>query len=177
MIFMTQEIDHRLNNMRDGSEACVAPECPAPAPPAPIGYSKDGSKESKEVAPPPPPPSEKVFDVWAAANTVFAELEGRNEDLTDQKFSTWGFILGADLRINENWIAGAFVNYDRIWASLDKDGSTANIDSGGGGLYAGYQNGGWYRPGLFDHPPRWDDPPRNITVPVDFVFRDTYLSI
>src|SRR5438034_6990256 len=58
MTFMTQEIDHRLNNMRDGSEACVGPECPAPAPAVPQSYSKDG-KEGKEVAPPAPPPTEK----------------------------------------------------------------------------------------------------------------------
>jgi len=178
MTFVTQEIDHRLNNMRDGSEACVGPECPAPAPaPAPI-YSKGGySKESKEVAPPPPPPSEKIFDVWAAANTVFADLE-EHGCLSDQKFSSWGFILGADVRIGDHWIAGAFANYDRTWANLDldKEGSRADIDSGGGGLYAGYQNGGWYGHGLFEYTHSWDDVNRNIKVPVDFLFQDTEIS-
>src|SRR5262249_13189096 len=178
MTFMTQEIDHRLNNMRVGSEACVGPECPAPAPaPVPI-YSKGGySKESKEVAPPPPPPSERKWDVWASANTVWSDIEGNGTcDLTDQKFSTWGFILGADARLTDHWIAGAFVNYDRVWAELDKDGSRADIDSGGGGLYAGYQNGGWYGHGLFNYTHSWDDETRNIHVPVDFVFKDTELS-
>jgi len=108
---------------------------------------------------------------------VWSDLEGNGTcDLTDQKFSTWGFILGADLRINENWIAGAFVNYDRIWASLDKDGSSADIDSGGGGLYAGYHNGGWYANGLFNYTHSWDDATRNIRVPLDFIFKDTQLS-
>src|SRR5438309_241168 len=179
--FLTQEIDHRLNNMRDGSEACVGPECPAPAPVTQIyskdkgGYSKDG-KESKEVAPA-PPPTERRWDVWASANTVFADLEGNGTcDLSDQKFSTWGFIVGADARLGEHWIAGAFANYDRIWASLDKDGSRADIDAGGGGLYAGWHNGGWYGHGLFNYTHSWYDATRNIRVPLDFVFKDTQLS-
>src|SRR5438128_3919279 len=182
MTVLTQESDHRLNNVRDGSEACVGPECPVPVVTQTYskdggkgGYSKDG-KESKEVAPA-PPPTERRWDVWASANTVFADLEGNGTcDLTDQKFSTWGFILGADVRIGEHWIAGAFANYDRIWASLDKDGSRADIDSGGGGLYAGYHNGGWYGHGLFDYTHSWDDATRNIRVPVDFIFKDTQLS-
>ncbi len=176
MTFMTQEIDHRLNNMRDGSEACVGPECPAPAPAVTQSYSKDG-KESKEVAPPPPPPTEKIFDVWASANTVFADLEAHG-CLSDQKFSSWGFILGADIRISEHWIAGAFANYDRTWANLDldKEGSRADIDSGGGGLYAGWHDGGWYGHGLFDYTHSWDDVNRNIKVPVEFIFKDTELA-
>src|SRR5262249_49796789 len=134
MTFVTQEIDHRLNNMRDGSEACVGPECPPPAPaPVPI-YSKGGySKESKEAAPPPPPPSERILDVWASAKTVFADPE-EPRCLSDQKFSSWGFTRGADARIGEHWVPGAFANYDRTWANLDldKQGSSAGNDSGGG---------------------------------------------
>ncbi|PYK90874.1 MAG: hypothetical protein DME35_04290, partial [Verrucomicrobia bacterium] len=119
----------------------------------------------------------KIWDVWASANTVFADLEGNGTcDLSDQKFSTWGFILGADARIGEHWIAGAFANYDRIWASLDKDGSRADIDAGGGGLYAGWHNGGWYGHGLFNYTHSWYDATRNIHVPLDFVFKDTQVS-
>src|SRR5207244_8372225 len=80
MTFLTQEIDHRLNNMRDGSEACVAPECPVPVVTQTYskdggkgGYSKDG-KESKEVATA-PAPTERRWDVWSSANTVFSDLE------------------------------------------------------------------------------------------------------
>jgi len=108
---------------------------------------------------------------------VFADLEAHG-CLSDQKFSSWGFILGADIRISEHWIAGAFANYDRTWANLDldKEGSRADIDSGGGGLYAGWHDGGWYGHGLFAYTHSWDDATRNISVPVDFVFRDTELS-
>jgi uncharacterized protein with beta-barrel porin domain len=127
------------------------------------------------VAPPPAAPTEKIFDVWASSNTEWADLEARS-DLPDQKFTKWGFILGADMRIGDHWIAGAFAQYDRIWADLDKQGSRADIDAGGGGIYAGYQNCGWYGHGLFDYTHNWYESNRNIEVPLDFIFKDTQLG-
>jgi outer membrane autotransporter protein len=145
----TLEVDARLNNLRDGSEAIDTMGGAPVSTPASGGFAKDG-KESKQVAPAPEP--EHRFGFWTAGTGTFADAEA-DKDVTDARFTNWGLIFGLDYMVTDNFVLGVLGNYTHTWADLDTQGSDATVDTYGGGLYAGYHKCGWYANGLFlyDH--------------------------
>ena len=140
--FTTLGIDHRLNELRDGSESVEISGAEQMTGAA--GLSKDG----KTVLPPAASSRATQWGFFASGNGIFANVDGGG-GLQDASFDSAGTMMGVDGKIGDQWIAGAFLSDEQTNADLDTAGSTARVQSIGGGLYAGYHNGGAYFNGVF----------------------------
>ena len=156
--FMTLSIDERLNNLRDGSESIDTTGIGGGTTTA--GYDKDG----KNVVVP-EKSSAKRWGFFAQGDGVFASIDPHGGDLQGTSFTTGGLLLGVDGRVNDNLVLGLLFNYDYTTASLDAMGSAANVQTLGGGVYAGYHGGSWYGNGLAAYGSNTYDSTRNITFP------------
>jgi len=140
--FNSLQIDERLNNLRDGSENIDTTGIGGDTTTA--GFDKD-AKDNKGVIQTNPP--EKRWGFFASGDVTHANIDAQ-QGLQSAKFTTAGLVLGLDGKVNDHWVVGTLFSYQHTSADLDAQGSQANIDSLGGGLYAGYHNGGWYGNGL-----------------------------
>lgn len=168
--FMALEIDHRLDNVRNGSESVdttgiggtadtgVADDTLALT----SDMSKDGGK--KEVVPE-QTSNEKQWGFFASGNAIFTNIDAHGGDLQNSGFTTGGLMVGVDGKIHDTWVVGTFFDYENTSVDLDNQGSTANINSYSGGLYAGYHEGGYYANGLFAYTRNDYNSQRNIEIP------------
>jgi outer membrane autotransporter protein len=163
--FNTLEIDHRLNNLRDGSEGVDTSGMGGDNTMGlTSGLSKDDGKGGKKGVITP----EREGNRWgffASGHGIFTDISAHGGDLQDAGFTTGGMMLGVDGKINDRLVVGSFFNYDHTSADLDQRGSSANVDSYTGGLYTGYHNGGYYGNGLLSYTHNDYDSHRNIFLP------------
>ena len=165
--FNTLEIDHRLNNLRDGSESIdttgIGGENTAALT---SGLSKDDGKDVKDrkgVVETTPEP--KYWGFFASGNAIFTDIDAHGGDLQKSGFTTDGLMVGVDGKVHENWLVGTFFDYEHTSADMDNQGSQANVDSYTGGLYTGYHNEGYYGNGLFAYTHNDYNSHRNIFIP------------
>ena len=158
-------IDHRLSNLRDGSEGIdVSGIGGDQTMGLTSGLSKeDGKGDGKGVITPAGP--EHRWGFFASGNAIFTNIDAHGGDLQNAGFTTEGLMLGVDGKIYDKWLVGAFFDYEHTDTDLDNQGSAANIDSYSGGLYAGYHNGGYYGNGLMAYTRNNYDSHRNILIP------------
>jgi len=159
---LTLSIDARLNNLRDGSESIdVTGIGGGTDKMTTAGYDKDG----KNVVVPEQKSLEKRWGFFAEGGGLFANIDAHGGDLSDQGFTTSGLTLGVDGKVNDRLVLGLLFNYDYTVADLDSIGSKANVQTLGGGVYAGYHNEGWYGNGLATYGSNTYNSTRNIFLP------------
>ncbi|XHR30199.1 MAG: autotransporter domain-containing protein [Chthoniobacteraceae bacterium] len=145
------QIDQRLNNVRFGSEGfdtsslCVAYGSVQ----SKLGMGSNGlpivaAKESKEIVTQAP---DKRWSAFLSGNVGHAGLDD-TEDLQNSKYSDSGVIGGVDVKLTDAWTTGLLLGYAHTDASLDTQGSTADVDAYSAGLYGGYHEGNFYGNGL-----------------------------
>ncbi|HWB60412.1 MAG TPA: autotransporter domain-containing protein, partial [Chthoniobacteraceae bacterium] len=164
--FTTLEIDQRLYNLRDGSEGVDTAglnggETSGLTSMLTNGLSKNDDKGKGVIT---PMTEENRWGFFAAGNGIFSSVDAHGGDLQDANFTSSGILLGLDGKIHEHWIVGTFFNYEHTWADLDSQGSSADINSYSGGIYAGYHNGGYYGNGLFSYTRNDYSSQRNIRI-------------
>ena len=95
---------------------------------------------------------EKKTNLWATLGHKSATVDSNTRDLEDAKFSTDSMVVGADYRVSPAFTLGALFHYSTTdHAKLDENGSQADVDSKGVGVYAGFRQGGAYVNGLMTY--------------------------
>jgi len=155
-------IDERLNNLRDGSESIDTSGIGGTTDrTTTAGYDKDG----KTVVVPEQKSLEKHWGFFAEGSGVFSNIDAHGGDLSNQGFTTSGLTLGVDGKVNDHLVLGGLFDYSYTVADLDNVGSKANVQTLGGGIYAGYHNEGWYGNGLAAWGSNDYNSNRNILIP------------
>ncbi len=122
-----------------------------------VAYQSDGKqvltdgKDKETLAP--VPPQENRWGFFAAGTGLFGDFDtDKNQGrLSDASFTSWGLLFGADAKLGEHFIIGAYGDYTHTWADLDNQGSNAEINTYGGGIYAGYHGSPPYVNAVFSY--------------------------
>jgi outer membrane autotransporter protein len=133
-------LEARLDDVMAGSTGFVSNVTYAAPPPT--------GKEvvtGKEIQPTPPSPlrpaPENRWGVWVTGYGDFINVD--NDGLAKgYRYTTGGLTVGLDYRLTDHFVVGLMGGYAHTWTDL-KPGSV-DIDTGWGGLYAGYFNHGFY---------------------------------
>ncbi|MEM1058377.1 MAG: autotransporter outer membrane beta-barrel domain-containing protein [Verrucomicrobiota bacterium] len=86
------------------------------------------------------------FGVWVAGQGIIADVEDADGDLQDFDYDTYDVSVGVDYRLTREFVLGLLFNYGSTDATLDGNGSSLDVDTYTGGLYAGFQSAddGWF---------------------------------
>jgi outer membrane autotransporter protein len=83
--------------------------------------------------------------MWFSGGYKNAKVDADGSDASKAEFDTDTVVVGADYRVNPNFTIGALFHYSNTdKAKLDDQGSRADVESRGFGVYAGYRQGGAY---------------------------------
>lgn len=170
MSLNVSSVNARVANQHDGSESVKTGENVAmnDVPGESLGWTMAGlSKDYKDKEMPEPPEEcrDKRFGFWSSAAGITADIDG-DEDVHDAEFDAWGVVVGADVKLNHNWIVGIYGDYTNSWARLDGEGSSANVDSFGGGVYAHWHSEhSWHVDGTFNFNHNEYDAKRTVLFP------------
>jgi len=192
--FTTQGLDNHLANLRygetgwdtsgltlndpsvDGGLAQIKSRLLAWEPPPTGGLLSDVSnslvggirmtdpKDLKAMREAPPVTDTNRWDTFVQGDVVLADLS-HTTDLEHSKYTTGSVEAGADYRLTDHWTAGALFGYGHTDATLDSQGSSVTADTYSPGVYAGYQDHGWYANGLFSYGHNVYSEARRILVP------------
>ena len=160
---MVQNVDARLNNIRDGSESIDTTGIGGASDQTTAGYSKDDGKESKNVVQTPAP--EKRWGMFATGDGLFYRGNSHDLDFQSAKSNAAGTLAGVDAKIGEHVVAGALFSYNNSDVTLGSDSSHATIESYSGGIYGSYHQDGFYVNGLAAYTRNHYDSDRNILIP------------
>ena len=105
------------------------------------GSSKDGKSVKNPVEPVLQPVAAPRFDLWATGFGDFVKIDSDSK-AHGYRFTTGGFDLGFDYRFLEHFAVGIVGGYGHTWTDLRP--GTITVNSGRGGLYGTYFNGGYY---------------------------------
>ena len=159
-----QEIDERLNNLRDGSESIDTTGVGGETDKTMSGYTKgENGKDSKESVP--AAASEKRWGFFASGNGIFFRANNNDVNVRGAKSNTVGTVAGVDAKIGDHAVIGAFFAYDNADVTLGGNGSHATVESYTGGLYGAWHQDGFYVNGLADYTHNNYSSNRNIVFP------------
>jgi len=132
-------LEARLDDVIAGSTGFVSNITPTPPP---TGKQVMTGKETKEVAPSPlqPTPGNR-WGVWVTGYGDFVNVDDEGS-AQGYNYTTGGMTVGVDYRVTDHFLVGLMGGYAHTWTDL-KPGN-ADVDTGWGGLYAGYFNKGLY---------------------------------
>ena len=132
-------LEARLDDVIAGSTGFVSNITPTPPP---TGKEVMTGKETKEVAPSPlqPTPGNR-WGVWVTGYGDFVNVDDQGL-AQGYNYTTGGMTVGVDYRVTDHFLVGLMGGYAHTWTDL-KPGD-ADVDTGWGGLYAGYFNKGLY---------------------------------
>ena len=102
------------------------------------GFTKDGKNPVEPVLQPTRRP---IFDLWASGYGDFVHVDS-DYNARGYRFTTSGFDLGFDYRFLDHFAVGVMGNYTYTWTDLRP--GTITVNSGRGGVYAGYFTGDYY---------------------------------
>ena len=102
---------------------------------------KDGKTAKNPVEPVLQSARQPVFDLWASGFGDFVHVDS-DFNARGYRFTTSGFDLGFDYRFLDHFAVGVMGNYTYTWTDLRP--GTITVNSGRGGLYAGYFSRGYY---------------------------------
>ena len=131
--FVTQTLDQRLNNLRNGSEL--------------LDLGKPLAQTGKDGKTVQPVSLDKPWSFFLGTGYTFENLGG-TALMPRSSFSVHNVLIGADKQLSDALTAGLFVNYAHTDATLDAHGSDVHVDTYGAGLYGSYHEGPWYVNGL-----------------------------
>jgi len=163
---MVQNVDARVNNIRDGSESIDTTGVGGTSDATTTaGYSKDDGKESKNIVQTAPP--EKRWGMFATGDGLFFRGNSHDVDLQDDRSNSAGTLAGVDAKIGEHVIAGALFSYNNTDATLGSNNNSghATIESYSGGIYGSYHQDGFYLNGLAAYTRNHYSSDRNILIP------------
>jgi outer membrane autotransporter protein len=103
--------------------------------------SADGKTGKNPVTPVLQTAPQPRFDVWASGFGDFVHLDS-DFNARGYRFTTGGFDLGVDYRLLDHFVIGIMGSYAHTWTDLRP--GTITVDSGRGGFYGTYFNGGYY---------------------------------
>ncbi|TSA34114.1 MAG: hypothetical protein D4R65_06725 [Verrucomicrobiaceae bacterium] len=111
---------------------------------APLKYDKDGrgvmdAKDGKNIL---SPADDNNWGVWVQGNGIFAHAAGIG-GVSSYNFQNGGVLVGGDYRWSEHFVTGVYGGYQGTYSKYGNGGVTT-INAVDFGLYAGYQNGGFY---------------------------------
>jgi uncharacterized protein with beta-barrel porin domain len=159
-----QNIDQRLDNIRDGSESIDLSGVGGGVDPVAEGFGKESDGTgSKEITPGPAP--EKRWGAFATGNGFFFRGSNHDVDLRDGNADGAGTLAGVDGKVGDNGVIGALFAYDHAIASLGGNGGHATIDTYTGGLYGAWHLDGFYVNGLGTYGRNSYSSDRNIVFP------------
>jgi outer membrane autotransporter protein len=101
------------------------------------GFQKDGNTSSPVFQ----PTAENHWGVWVNGWGNWVSVDN-NDSAKGYDFTTGGVTVGLDYRVTEHIAVGGFGTYSHSWTSFNP--GDADVNSGGGGLYATYWNQGFY---------------------------------
>jgi T5SS/PEP-CTERM-associated repeat protein len=139
-------IENRFDNVQAGPSGFVS-NVSYPKPP-PTGKevlegkqvtSGKGTTETTSALQPAP------GNRWGVWTTGFGDFVNVDDDgqAKGYDFTTGGLTVGIDYRLTEHFVVGIMGGYAHTWSDLKPTGSL-DVDSGWGGIYAGYFNHGFY---------------------------------
>ena len=143
-------IQNRFDDIVAGSTGFVSNvSYPKPAPTGKEVTEGKGAVEGKtteEVAPSTAQPAPE--NRWGAWVTGFGDFVNVDDEglAKGYDFTTGGFTIGIDYRLTKHFAVGLMGGYAHTWTDLNPTGSV-DVDTGWGGLYAGYFNQGFYMDG------------------------------
>jgi outer membrane autotransporter protein len=171
--FVTQGIDQRLNNLRNGSESFDTSGLGVASssiqsqlgmsdhkqPTALASMSKDGKSVQVGDA-----PESKRWGAFLSGEVTFADLNGRDWQ-QDSNFVSSGLLAGVDAKLSDAFTSGLLLSYAHTSADLDSQSSNVDVDTYGTGLYTGYHEGNFYGNGLATYSRSIYESDRNIDIP------------
>ncbi len=134
-------LEHRFAEIRNGSTGFTS-SLNISNPPGAMVESKDGKaviEPGKNVLTPSP---ENKWGVWISGSGQFVNVSGDGNG-KGYDFTTGGVSFGLDYRLTKNFAVGIAARYAHTWTNLIGNGNI-DVDSGGGGLYATFSQGGFY---------------------------------
>jgi len=154
---MVQNLDARLNNIRDGSESIdtsglggnggtTTAQAAESELQTTAGYSKDDGKSGKDIVQTAPP--ERRWGMFATGDGLFFRGNPHDVDVQGVKSNDAGTLAGLDAKIGDHAVAGAFFSDNNSSAQLGSDNSHATIESYSGGLYGSYHQDGFFANGV-----------------------------
>ena len=158
---LVQEVDERMNNLRDGSEDIDTTGVGGGTDKTASGYGKD----DKGGAAPPAADTERRWGFFATGNGIFFRGNTSDANVQGSRADTAGTVMGVDAKVGDHAVIGALFSYDRSDVTLDNNGSTATIDSYTGGIYGAWHNDGFFLNGLADYTRNDYDSQRTILFP------------
>jgi len=154
-----QEIDARLNNLRDGSENIDTTGVGGGSDKVASGDGKE-SNEVAQVA-----DTGKRWGFFASGNGGFFRANNNDVNIQGAKANTAGTIAGVDAKVGEHVVLGTFFSYENADVTLGGDGSHATVESYTGGLYGAWHQDGFYLNGLADYTRNNYSSERNLVFP------------
>jgi outer membrane autotransporter protein len=134
-------LENRFAEIRNGSTGFTS-SLKMSNPPGTMVEGKDGKaviEPSKNVLTPSP---ENRWGVWITGSGDFVNVSS-DGNTQGYDFTTGGVSLGLDYRLIKNLAVGIAVGYAHIWTNLTGNGNIG-ANSGRGGLYAAFSEGGFY---------------------------------
>jgi len=80
------------------------------------------------------------FGLWLAGQGIIADVDATDGDLTDFGYNTFDVTFGFDYLITREFVIGGLFNYGNTDVDYDGYGSSLEVDSYTGGLYAAYKS-------------------------------------
>jgi autotransporter-associated beta strand protein len=129
----TQLLTQRLGTLRLGATGFQSIGLSQP-----IKYDKDGKStaDAKTASPIVESAIEKNWNAWVMANGEFSISRGL-AGVPNYNNNAGGFLVGADYRLSENFVAGLFAGYEYSYAKYN-GGSSTRGNSALFGLYGSY---------------------------------------
>ena len=141
-------IESRFDDLAAGSTGFVSNvNYPKPPPTGKEVVEGKGIVEGKQIQAPPPLQAtpENRWGVWVTGYGDFVNVED-DGSAKGYNFTTGGVTVGIDYRLTKHFVVGLMGGYAHTWTDLNPSGSV-DVDTGWGGLYAGYFDHGFYLDG------------------------------